>query len=57
VLLTERACAQAHLDVLAMLARDCRCYRLRTGRDFERLSRIVRELADEAAAVDEGAAR
>jgi hypothetical protein len=46
ILLTEVRTAQAHLDVLASLARTCVCYRLRTGRDFDHLVEAVRELLE-----------
>lgn len=41
---TEPRSSQAHLDVLARLARECPCYRLETGRDFERLASLLRSL-------------
>jgi hypothetical protein len=37
VLRTELRSAQAHLDALAALVRQCRCFRLQTGRDFDAL--------------------
>jgi hypothetical protein len=44
ILLTEATAVQAQLDALAALAQSCPCYRLETGRDFEALSRRLREL-------------
>jgi hypothetical protein len=44
VLLTERRSSQAHLDMLAELVRDTRCYRLETGCDFELLPQLLRDL-------------
>lgn len=44
VLLTEARSTQAHLDVLAGLVRDTRCYRLNTGRDLEALPGLIRDL-------------
>ena len=37
VVRTEVHSSQAHLDSLAALVRQCRCYRLQTGRDFDTL--------------------
>jgi hypothetical protein len=48
VLLTEPRASQAHLDTLASLAERCRCYRLATGSDLERLPALFREVLDEA---------
>lgn len=48
VLRTEPRASQAHLDALATLVRDCRCYRLETGRDFEALPGLMRELLAES---------
>lgn len=45
VLLTEPASSQAHLDALADLVRTTPCWRLKTGRDFDRLAGMLRELA------------
>ena len=42
VLRTELRSAQAHLDALAAVVRQCRCYRLQTGRDFDRLALRLR---------------
>ena len=36
--------AQTHLDLIGELARASDCYRLTTGRDFERLSSTIRDL-------------
>jgi hypothetical protein len=44
VLLTEACSSQAHLDVLAKLVRESKCYRLETGYDFETLPRLLRDL-------------
>jgi hypothetical protein len=44
VLLTDAARAQAHLDMLAQLARECPCYRLLTGHDFGPLAARLDEL-------------
>jgi hypothetical protein len=41
VLLTEADSSQRHLDVLAQLAREARCYRLETGRDFDALPDLL----------------
>lgn len=37
VLLTDQSSSQAHLDALARLARQCACFRLYTGQDFDAL--------------------
>lgn len=47
VLLTDPVSSQAHLDALAQLVRDCRIYRLATGRDFERIAELVCSIADQ----------
>lgn len=44
ILLTESRACQAHLDILGRLARESACYRLATGRDFDRLPGLVRGL-------------
>lgn len=44
VLLTEARASQAHLDILAELVRECQCYRLETGHDFETLPMLLRDL-------------
>ena len=44
VLLTDPVASQQHLDALAALARASRCYRLVTGRDFERVAQMLRDL-------------
>jgi hypothetical protein len=41
VLLTESGSAQRHLDAIGALARASACYRLRTGRDFDRLADVL----------------
>ncbi len=42
--LTEAASSQAHLDALTRLAREARCFRLETGRDFDSLADRLRGL-------------
>ena len=44
IMLTETRFSQAHLDALAGLIRQCACYRLETGRDFDMLPDRLREL-------------
>jgi len=44
VLLTEGRSCQNHLDILTELVRQTPCYRLETGRDFDRIPLLVREL-------------
>ena len=44
VLRTEPSSSQAHLDALAGLVRNCRCYRLQTGLDFDRLPELLRSV-------------
>lgn len=44
VLLTETRSSQAHLDILAALARKCSGYRLETGRDLHTVPLRLREL-------------
>jgi hypothetical protein len=46
VLLTEARSSQAHLDVLAQLVSQSPCYRLETGRDFDVLPRLLRDLVE-----------
>jgi hypothetical protein len=41
VLLTEATSSKAHLAALAALARQCRCYRLESGDDVERLPGLL----------------
>jgi hypothetical protein len=43
---TQPASAQAHLDLLGALVRQCACYRLRTGRDLDVLPGRLRELVE-----------
>lgn len=43
---TEPRSSQAHLDALAALVRDCRCYRLEAGRDFDTLPKLLRTLLE-----------
>lgn len=45
VLLTEERSSGAHLAALAALVAQCRCYRLETGRDLDRLPALIRQLA------------
>jgi hypothetical protein len=44
VLLTEAGSCQSHLNILTELARNTPCYRLETGRDFDRIPFLLREL-------------
>lgn len=44
VLLTEPTSSQAHLDALARLAGESRCYRLETGRDLAAVAETLEEL-------------
>jgi hypothetical protein len=44
VLLTDAAATQAHLDAIAALLRQVRCYTLRSGHDLERATELVCEL-------------
>jgi len=44
VLLTEARSCQNHLHILTELARQTPCYRLETGRDFDRIPFLLREL-------------
>lgn len=44
VLLTEGRSCQSHLDVLTELVRQAPCYRLETGRDFDRIPVLLGEL-------------
>jgi hypothetical protein len=46
VLLTEASSCRAHLDALRELVTSTPCYRLETGRDFDRLSVRFRELLE-----------
>ena len=46
VLLTEASSCRAHLDALSGLVASTPCYRLETGRDFDRLSVRFRELLE-----------
>ena len=46
VLLTEASSCRAHLDALSELVASTPCYRLETGRDFDRLSVRFRELLE-----------
>lgn len=44
VLLTDAASCQEHLSLLTELAQQTPCYRLETGRDFNRIPDLLREL-------------
>jgi hypothetical protein len=44
VLLTEAGSCQRHLNILTELAKQAPCYRLETGRDFDRIPFLLREL-------------
>jgi len=44
VFLTQSRACQAHLDALADVVKQATCYRLDTGRDFDRIPAIFREL-------------
>ena len=46
VLLTEARSCRAHLDALSELVKSTPCYRLETGRDFDRLPDRFRELLE-----------
>lgn len=41
---TDPRLAQSHVDVLAALIRECDCYQLSTGRDFDALPGLLRSL-------------
>lgn len=47
VLRTEICSTQSHLNALAMLVKQCRCYRLHTGRDFDALAVRLRSLLNQ----------
>jgi hypothetical protein len=47
VVRTEPHSSQAHLDALAGLVKHSRCFRLQTGRDFDRLPALLRTAMDE----------
>ncbi len=44
VVRTDPSLAQAHLDILAAVVKQCRLHRLHTGRDFEELPALARAL-------------
>jgi hypothetical protein len=46
VLLTEPRSSQAHLDVLTTFVQNTPCYRLETGRDFDRLPHLLRSVVE-----------
>lgn len=47
VLLTEQAACQEHLGVLAEMVKQADCYRLETGRDFDRIPALLRRALSE----------
>jgi hypothetical protein len=47
VLLTDAVSTRAHFEMLARLVRSVPSYRLNTGRDFDRIPQMVRELLEE----------
>ncbi len=47
VVRTETRSAQAHLDALAALVKQCRCYRLHAGRDFDVMPTLFRSFLNE----------
>ena len=48
VLLTEVSSCQSHLDILTELVRQTPCYRLETGRDFDCIPHLFRELLNDS---------
>ena len=46
ILLTEPGSSQEHLDILTRLVNESDCYRLETGRDFESIPQLLRELVE-----------
>lgn len=48
VLLTERRSSQGHLDMLGELVSISSCYRLETGRDFDNLPAMIRDVLRDA---------
>lgn len=46
VLLTEARSSQTHFDVLAQLVSEATCYRLETGRDFDVLPTLLRDVVE-----------
>ena len=52
VVRTEVHSSQAHLDALAALVRQCRCYRLQTGRDFDTLPARLQSLLQRPGATE-----
>jgi hypothetical protein len=48
VLLTEGLSCQSHLDILSELVRQTPCYRLATGRDFDRIPVLLSELLSDS---------
>ena len=47
VVRTEPRSSQAHLDALAGLVKHSRCFRMQTGRDFDRLPALLRSVMEE----------
>ncbi len=47
VLRTDLRAAQAHLDALAALVKQCRCFRLHASRDFEALPTLFRNVLNQ----------
>ena len=47
VMLTQPRACQAHLAALADLVKQTRCYRLDTGRDFDRIPKLFREVLEQ----------
>ena len=41
---TEATTSQGHLDALAGVVRQCACYQLTTGRDFDALPALIRRV-------------
>jgi hypothetical protein len=44
VIMTEQRSSQAHLDILSELVKETDCYHLQTGRDFEAIPALLKEL-------------
>ena len=44
VLLTEKPASQRHLDALSSLVKKCECYRFSSGREFEAIPSMIREI-------------
>jgi hypothetical protein len=52
VLRTDPATAQAHLDALAALVAQCRCFRFHAGRDFDTFPALFKDLTANLPAPD-----